>query len=57
MTSGGFSPCLKKGIGMCYVPPALAKAGTELSVSVRGKQQKIVVTKMPFVPQNYYRGP
>uniref|UniRef100_A0A7S3RU49 Aminomethyltransferase n=2 Tax=Choreotrichia TaxID=141411 RepID=A0A7S3RU49_9SPIT len=57
VTSGGFSPCLKKGIGMCYVPPALAKAGTELSVSVRGKQQKIVVTKMPFVPQNYYRGP
>ena len=48
---------LKKGVGMCYVPPKLAKAGTELFAEVRGKQQKILVTKMPFVEQNYYRGP
>merc|ERR1740130_1610943 len=32
VTSGGYSPCLKKGVGMCYVPPHLMKAGTELSV-------------------------
>jgi aminomethyltransferase len=57
VTSGGFSPCLKKGVGMCYVPPALAKAGTELSVEVRGKKQPLTITKMPFVPSNYYRGP
>merc|ERR1712087_298687 len=55
VTSGSFSPCLKKGIGMCYVPPALMKAGTELQAEVRGKKQKVVITKMPFVPQNYYR--
>ena len=24
---------------------------------VRGKKQPMVITKMPFVPQNYYRGP
>ena len=42
---------------MCYVPPALAKAGTELSVEVRGKKQPLTITKMPFVPSNYYRGP
>lgn len=35
VTSGGFSPCLKKGIGMCYVPPGLNKAGTELSAQAR----------------------
>ena len=34
VTSGGYSPCLKKGVGMCYVPPHLMKAGTELSVEV-----------------------
>uniref|UniRef100_A0A7S4FCK3 Aminomethyltransferase n=1 Tax=Chrysotila carterae TaxID=13221 RepID=A0A7S4FCK3_CHRCT len=56
-TSGGFSPCLKKGIGMCYVKPGLIKAGTELFAEVRGKKQKIVITKMPFVEQKYYRGP
>jgi len=56
ITSGGFSPCLKKGIGMCYVPPGMNKVGTELHVEVRGKMQKIVISKMPFVPQNYYRG-
>lgn len=55
-TSGGFSPCLKKGVGMCYVTPGMNKAGTELQAEVRGKMQTVTVTKMPFVPQNYYRG-
>ena len=39
VTSGGYSPCLKKGVGMCYVPPHLMKAGTELSVEVRTQKQ------------------
>ena len=37
VTSGGYSPCLKKGVGMCYVPPHLMKAGTELSVEARAQ--------------------
>ena len=57
VTSGGHSPILKKGIGMCYVKPEYNKAGTELFVTLRKKQQTITITKMPFVPQNYYRGP
>ena len=57
ITSGGHSPMLKKGVGMCYVKPGLNKAGTELFVELRKKKQTITVTKMPFVPQNYYRGP
>ena len=40
VTSGGFSPCLKKGIGMCYVKKGLNKAGTELFAEVRGKKQQ-----------------
>lgn len=31
------------------------KAGTELVVEVRGKKNKAVVEKMPFVPHNYVR--
>jgi len=56
VTSGSHSPILKKGIGMAYVKPQYMKAGTELYVMLRKKKQKITVTKMPFVPQNYYRG-
>ena len=57
VTSGSHSPMLKKGIGMCYVKPGYNKAGTELFVTLRKKTQTITITKMPFVPQNYYRGP
>ena len=57
VTSGGHSPMLKKGVGMAYVKPEYNKAGTELYVMLRKKKQTITVTKMPFVPQNYYRGP
>jgi len=58
VTSGGYSPCLKKGIGMCYVKTGLhtVKAAAELFAEVRGKKQSIMITKMPFVEQKYYRG-
>ena len=47
VTSGGYSPCLKKGVGMCYVPPHLMKAGTELTVEVRRQKQKQPLTPCP----------
>jgi len=56
VTSGSHSPILKKGVGMCYVKPGLNKVGTELFVTLRKKQQKITITKMPFVPTHYFRG-
>ncbi|MEW5301921.1 MAG: hypothetical protein WDW36_004745 [Sanguina aurantia] len=56
ITSGAYSPCLKKNISMGYVEKDFAKAGTELKVVVRGKQFAAVVTKMPFVPNTYYKG-
>lgn len=56
VTSGGFSPCLGKNIAMGYVATALSKVGTALKVDVRGKVNDAVVTKMPFVPTNYYKG-
>lgn len=55
VTSGAFSPCLKKNVAMGYVIKAHGKAGTELKVEVRGKQNDAVVTKMPFVPVHYYK--
>lgn len=55
VTSGGFSPSLGGPIAMGYAPPALAAAGTELRVIVRGKAQRAVVTTLPFVPHRYHR--
>mmetsp|Transcript_12351 Transcript_12351/g.39150 ORF Transcript_12351/g.39150 Transcript_12351/m.39150 type:complete len:213 (+) Transcript_12351:51-689(+) len=56
MTSGAFSPNLKKNVGMGYVAKAHAKAGTELKVVVRGKSNNATVAKMPFVPTTYFKG-
>eukprot|EP00756_Hemistasia_phaeocysticola_P007817 Hpha_TRINITY_DN14410_c0_g1::TRINITY_DN14410_c0_g1_i1::g.157430::m.157430/K00605/gcvT, AMT; aminomethyltransferase len=55
VTSGVPSPTLKSNIAMAYVDRSLQKAGTELLVEVRGKQNAATVKKMPFVPSNYYR--
>jgi len=55
ITSGAFSPCLKKNIAMGYVDKGLDKAGTQLKISVRGKSNDAVVTKMPFVPTHYHK--
>ncbi|PKS06222.1 hypothetical protein jhhlp_006968 [Lomentospora prolificans] len=56
ITSGSPSPTLGKNIAMGYVRDGLHKAGTELDVVVRGKPRKATVTKMPFVPNRYWKG-
>ena len=43
-------------IAMAYIERALAKPGTALAVEVRGKALPVTVTRMPFIPQRYYRG-
>ncbi|RYP74571.1 hypothetical protein DL771_002837 [Monosporascus sp. 5C6A] len=57
VTSGCPSPTLGKNIAMGYVRDGLHKAGTEVEVLVRGRSRKAVVTKMPFVPTKYWKGP
>jgi aminomethyltransferase len=48
VTSGTWSPTLEEPIALAYVPTALAKLGTELSVEIRGKAQPACVVKRPF---------
>ncbi len=55
VTSGGYSPCLKAGIALAFVPPALKAVGTQLKVIVRGKAQAAEVVASPFVPHRYVR--
>jgi aminomethyltransferase len=56
MTSGAFSPNLKKNVGMGYVDKPYDKVGTELKVVVRGKQNPAKVAKVPFITPTYYKG-
>ncbi len=48
VTSGTHSPSLNKAIGMGYVKKEQAAPGTELFISVRNKNLKAMVCKMPF---------
>ncbi len=48
VSSGGWSPSLEAGIGLGYVPTALAKVGNTLTVEIRGKRQPATVVKRPF---------
>lgn len=56
ITSGCPSPTLKKNIAMGYIKDGFHKSGTNVEVLVRGKKRKAQVTKMPFVPSNYWKG-
>ena len=47
--SGTFSPNANKFIAMVYVNSDCAKEGTEISVQIRKKSYKAIVSKWPFV--------
>lgn len=54
VTSGCPSPCLKTNIAMGYVPRGLSGAGRPVQLKVRNKTVEAEITKMPFVPHQYY---
>lgn len=49
VTSGTISPMLGIGIGLGYVTTANSAPGSEIFISVRNKDLKAEVTKLPFV--------
>ena len=49
VTSGTFSPTLKKGVALGIVERAARAAGTEVEILVRGKAQPAKVVPLPFV--------
>lgn len=57
VTSGTYSPCLKRPIAMGYVETGMHKPGTEIVLKIRNKMVNAEVTKMPFVECRYYRVP
>ncbi|HEY2311069.1 MAG TPA: glycine cleavage system aminomethyltransferase GcvT [Gaiellaceae bacterium] len=48
VTSGTHSPMLDVGIGMGYVAADTAKAGTELTIDVRGRPRRARIVKKPI---------
>jgi aminomethyltransferase len=48
VTSGTFSPCLQRGIGMAYVPAERAGPGTTLQIDVRGTSRAATVVSKPI---------
>jgi aminomethyltransferase len=49
ITSGTFSPTLRKGVGLALVDRTLAKK-SQLFVDVRGRREGFVLSQPPFVP-------
>jgi aminomethyltransferase len=54
VTSGGFSPIIKKGIALCRVTYDDSGFGTKVSVNVRDARQGATVTKPPFYDEQLY---
>jgi aminomethyltransferase len=48
VTSGSFSPCLERGIGLAYVPSGRAEPGTAIEIDVRGRIRPASVQRKPL---------
>jgi len=54
ITSGTFSPLLKKGIAVGYVSSEHSSAGLEVEIDIRGRRVPAKVVKPPFYDQTLY---
>ena len=48
VASGTQSPSLSTGIGMAYLPEAVAKVGTVIDIEIRGRLFPAEIVKKPF---------
>jgi len=48
VTSGAFSPCLKKGIGLCYIEKEFAARGTQIVLTDGKTEIKASIANTPF---------
>jgi len=49
VTSGGFSPCLSRGVGLCRIDQHLAQAGQAITLVQGSVQIPAVIQAPPFV--------
>ncbi|OYW52545.1 MAG: glycine cleavage system protein T [Hyphomicrobium sp. 32-62-53] len=55
ITSGGYSPTLKRPVAMGFVHAAHAAPGTAVKLLVRGSELDAEIVRLPFVPHAYRR--
>jgi aminomethyltransferase len=48
VVSGTQSPSMNAGVGMGYVPPQFAKAGTKIEIEIRGKRAPAEIVAKPI---------
>jgi aminomethyltransferase len=48
VTSGTFSPYLRKSIGLTYLPIKFTEVGTEIAIEIRGKLIPAKIISLPF---------
>jgi len=53
VTSGSFSPSLKKSIGLALIESAYAEEGAELDILIRGRPVRAVCVPVPFCFKKY----
>lgn len=56
VTSGTFGPTKGLPVAMAYIKIENVELDTDIFAEVRGKKLPMTISKMPFVPQNYFRG-
>lgn len=49
VSSGGFSPVLRRGIGLGYVKREFSEIDTQVEIDIRGKSSPAIIVKTPFV--------
>ncbi len=54
--SAGYGASVGGPIAMAFINRDLGEPGTSLAVDVRGKTIPVTVARLPFSPQNYFRG-
>ncbi|KAF3990291.1 hypothetical protein FT663_03234 [Candidozyma haemuli var. vulneris] len=55
ISSGSLSPTLGSNVAQSYLDKGV-KIGSTVQLDIRGKLRDGVVTKLPFVPNNFYKG-
>ncbi|MGR8930493.1 MAG: glycine cleavage system aminomethyltransferase GcvT [Gammaproteobacteria bacterium] len=55
VTSGSFSPSLRRPVAMALVDSRFTNVGRELFASVRDNRIPVVISRLPFVPHRYRR--
>lgn len=55
VSTGMFSPTLKRYLGMAFVSREVSKIGTEIEIMIRGKAKKAQIVKRPFYVPAYRR--